>query len=137
MATRSNIGIMDDDGSIRSIYCHWDGYPEHQVPILTQHYATTEQVESLIALGNLSVLGTSIGEKHDFDADRGYARKMGWCMAYGRDRGEADQHAEAHTGLASLLKEREEYVYVYKAGQWWLVDNGRLVSAADVLKKIR
>lgn len=25
MATRSNIGIVNQDGSITGIYCHWDG----------------------------------------------------------------------------------------------------------------
>jgi hypothetical protein len=136
MATRSNIGIMNEDGSIRSIYCHWNGYPEHHVPILTQHYATQDQAEELVALGNLSCLGTSIGEKHDFDKDRGKARELGWCMAYGRDRGEEEQQAETHANLDLLSKDGEEYVYVYKAGQWWLAEDGRLVSAADVLEGI-
>ncbi len=30
MATRSNIGIVNDNGSVTGIYCHWDGYPEHK-----------------------------------------------------------------------------------------------------------
>jgi len=29
MATRSNIGIVNEDGSVTGIYCHWDGYPEN------------------------------------------------------------------------------------------------------------
>ena len=28
MSTRSNIGILNKDGTIESIYCHLDGYPE-------------------------------------------------------------------------------------------------------------
>ena len=29
MATRSTISIQKNDGTIRSVYCHWDGYCEH------------------------------------------------------------------------------------------------------------
>jgi hypothetical protein len=29
MGTRSRIGLEDPEtGTVRSIYCHWDGYPE-------------------------------------------------------------------------------------------------------------
>ena len=38
MATRSNIGIVNEDDSITAIYCHWDGYPEHNGKILLNHY---------------------------------------------------------------------------------------------------
>ena len=37
MATRSAIGYIRPDGSIRAVYCHWDGSPGHQLPILTEH----------------------------------------------------------------------------------------------------
>ena len=47
MSTRSRIGILNPDGSTRTIYCHSDGYPEHQLPILTQHYSSIEKVEEL------------------------------------------------------------------------------------------
>ena len=29
MSTRSVIGILQDDKSVNSVYCHFDGYPEH------------------------------------------------------------------------------------------------------------
>ena len=29
MATRGNIAIVNEDGSITSIYVHWDSYPEY------------------------------------------------------------------------------------------------------------
>ena len=40
MSTNSRIGILHEDGTTETIYCHWDGYPEHQMPILTEHYNT-------------------------------------------------------------------------------------------------
>lgn len=57
MATRSNIGIKLDNGSIEMIYCHWDGYLSYNGKILLEHYNTTEKVNELIKLGNISTLG--------------------------------------------------------------------------------
>ena len=34
MATRSNIGILNTDGSVYYIYCHYDGYPDNIAPQL-------------------------------------------------------------------------------------------------------
>ena len=50
MSTNSRIGILHEDGTTETIYCHWDGYPEHQMPILTEHYNTAEKVKALLAL---------------------------------------------------------------------------------------
>lgn len=50
MSTRSTIGIKEN-GIIRSIYCHWDGYPENNGKILYEHYNSKEKVEELLRLG--------------------------------------------------------------------------------------
>ena len=34
MGTRSRIGIRNADDSVDSIYCHWDGYPDHNGRLL-------------------------------------------------------------------------------------------------------
>ena len=34
MATRSTISIQKKDGTIRSVYCHWDGYCEYNGVLL-------------------------------------------------------------------------------------------------------
>ena len=36
MATRSYIGIKTDEKKVYSFYCHWDGYPSHQLPYLNK-----------------------------------------------------------------------------------------------------
>ena len=58
MATRSAIGYKLPNGDIKASYCHWDGYPGHQLPILVKHYQTLEQVEALVAPGSMSQLRT-------------------------------------------------------------------------------
>ena len=37
MGTRSRIGVMHGD-KLKSVYCHWDGYLEHNGRILQEHY---------------------------------------------------------------------------------------------------
>ena len=58
MGTRSAIGYQLPSGSINAVYCHWDGYPKHQVPILMEHYNSLEKVKALIKPGSMSSLRT-------------------------------------------------------------------------------
>jgi len=117
MATRSNIGILNSDGTVNYIYCHFDGYLEHNGTILNEHYTTESAVRDLIALGDLSLLGPEIGDKQDFNGNR----NKQWCLAYGRDRGESG--IEVRTcSYADYTKEYfEEYIYLFTPGQGWEV----------------
>ena len=63
MATRSRIGIELMDGSIKSIYCHWDGYPEGVGKVLKENYTDAEKVKKLIDLGDISSLGKEYNEE--------------------------------------------------------------------------
>jgi len=82
MATRGRIGLLLDDGSIRSVYSHWDNYPEGTGKILTDKFNTKEKVEELIAGGDISCLET--------DTDwKGNRRKETFTLYY-KDRGDLD-----------------------------------------------
>jgi hypothetical protein len=113
MATRSYIGVRNTNGTVDYIYCHFDGYPEHNGQILTEHYADMGKVNALLKLGDLSVLGEEIGEKHDFDKPI-----KGWCRAYGRDRGESN--VSVATGdYSELIKDQNvDYIYVFDGDYW-------------------
>jgi len=54
MATRARIGIQLKNGSILSVYHHWDGYPEWLGRILNTHYNTRQKVAELIDGGDMS-----------------------------------------------------------------------------------
>jgi hypothetical protein len=71
MSTNSSISTKIDN-KIISIYCHWDGYLEHNGKLLVENYKTLEAVKELLDLGYLSSLGKTINE----------------CVAYHRDRDE-------------------------------------------------
>ena len=108
MATRSSITIKELDGSVKSIYCHWDGYPAHNGKILDEHYTDPDKVRALIALGSLSILGPEIGEKQDF---RNHIEGM--CLAYGRDRGDLGTEATPYVN-----EQAYNYTFHVKTGKW-------------------
>ena len=121
MATRSNIAYKTAEGKIRSVYCHWDGYPEHNGEILRRYYTTQEKVEALIALGSISSLGFEIGEKQDFD-DRS-TQKDSWTLAYHRDRGE-ELVINEYDDIPSWIDDMEEYAYLWNGNEWIVNDHG-------------
>lgn len=115
MSTRSTIAVKTSNG-VDIIYCHFDGYPQHHLPILKAYYNTPEKVKELIALGNLSSLDASptCPKGHTFNnAIEGY------CVAYGRDRGERGQEAKHYTTWADAMKEQQqEYNYIFTENGW-------------------
>ena len=58
MGTRSRIGYELPDHSVVSVYCHWDGYLEHNGRILVQEYLDRDKVQELIDGGGISSLRT-------------------------------------------------------------------------------
>ena len=60
MGTRSNIAYKKSDGKIVSMYCHYDGYPEHNGVILSEHYNTKEKARALVDNGYQSGLEETV-----------------------------------------------------------------------------
>jgi|TARA_A200000159_G_scaffold159658_1_gene178589 hypothetical protein len=121
MATRSNIAYQTPEGKIRSIYSHWDGYPECNGKILVDNYKSIEKIKALIELGSVSALGAQIGQQQDFD-DRSTQKKE-WTLAYHRDRGEELCIAE-YDDIPSWIADMEEYAYLWNGKEWLVNDHG-------------
>jgi hypothetical protein len=127
MGTRSTIAIQNEDGTVTGIYCHWDGYLSHNGDILQNHYNTEAAVRELIALGDLSSLGSEIGEKHPFDTynlteGQKDPRWKDWCTAYGRDRGETNIEAcTCHNWRQFVNEYGQAYDYLFVPGKGWHV----------------
>jgi hypothetical protein len=117
MATRSRIAIENQDGSITSIYCHWDGHIETNGVILNNNYNTKDKVEALIELGNLSSLDKTLET----------------TVAYARDRGE-DSHQAIYSNVEELFEDGfssgVEYVYCFTKDGIWLVNELGSVNVA-------
>ena len=121
MATRSNIAYKTPEGKIRSIYAHWDGYPEGNGKILVDNYTDQAKIEALIALGSISSLGSEIGEQQDFDNRE--TQKKEWTLAYHRDRGESLVINE-YDDIPSWIADMEEYAYLWNGQEWLVNDHG-------------
>jgi hypothetical protein len=124
--TRSQVGKIDKNGNITSVYVHWDGYPDNMLPKVKKYDA--KGVGELIKLGKsgISSLEAEIGKKHDFSNPT-----KGWTIFYGRDRGETNNMISKGNAknVRNYLKDVSneagaEYVYLYdeRDGQWYMAD---------------
>ena len=128
MGTRSRIGVLHGD-IVKSVYCHWDGYLEHNGAILQEHYNSAKANE-LVSLGDLSSLRPSIGVEHAFSrfetemSQENYDDLYGdMCTFYGRDRGEANQEWKVAHTFEEFLDQCDhcgaEYYYIMRDGVWY------------------
>ena len=108
MSTRSTISIKTSKTGGKTIYCHWDGYPEHNGKLLVENYSTPAAITELMLLGDLSNLDLTPAK----------------CKAYHRDRNEPWGMVEPRdvnaSEMASVGKEYGvDYVYIYNNEFEW------------------
>ena len=157
MGTRSMIAIQNPySKDIRAVYCHWDGYLEHNGSLLHKHYSASPKANNLIALGDISSLKAEIGEKHAFsqfdlpkdEVEAFKAATENMCTFYTRDRGESTPFKVFPT-LAKAADYYDgcgvEYLYVYKytkasdysTGEWhYKKPGGRWKKLAPAIRKL-
>lgn len=137
ISTRSLIGIINKDDSVDTIYCHWDGYPSNQGPLLTQFYNTADKVRDLIALGGISYLAEKLEPttgSHSFEHP-----EQNVVVAYHRDRGEDWEHNKsAHfANIDELISDIgwEDYVYLFdvRTESWRYAPTYKLKSLHNFL----
>ena len=136
MATRSTIALEYADGTIGQVYCHWDGYLEHNGVLLSKHYSNPFILRDLIDLGDISSLRPTVGTKHAFSKlevpmdGEAYDKLYGdMTTFYGRDRGETGTSAKKFASYEDYLlnHQYEEYEYILRSvhGQavWFVADH--------------
>ena len=156
MGTRSRIGVMHGD-KLKSVYCHWDGYLDHNGRILQDHYDSAK-ANHLVSLGFISSLKENIGEKHPFspfelptelrnmthgEFEAAYGNMTTF---YGRDRGESGVDFTVDQSYDEFLSKDYDYEYYYimNDGVWYVgvaydVDGmvpGQLYVLAEQLAKL-
>ena len=112
MGTRSTIALEYADGTVGQVYCHWDGYLEHNGMILYKHYSDPFKLRQLMDLGDLSSLGERIGTQHAFDQ-----APQGECTFYKRDRKENGVAQKMFADYENYVRchQYEEYEYILRA----------------------
>jgi len=152
MGTRSRIGVMHGN-KCKSVYCHWDGYLEHNGAILQEHYDSAK-ANNLVALGDMSSLRPEIGEQHAFsyhdlpkdEVEAFKATTENMCTFYGRDRGETGTEFKVAHNFSEFLEQVEhcggEYYYVMEDGLWYCGSiygafKGQLVLLSQALDSVK
>jgi hypothetical protein len=148
MGTRSTIALEFADGTVQQVYCHWDGYLDHNGKILQEYYSDPFKLRELIDLGDLSSLRPNIGEKHAFSQFELRAEEVAgyklltenMCTFYGRDRGETGVDAKKFKDFADYRANHqyEEYEYILRAcgdkAVWFVADhNDTYMPLVDAL----
>lgn len=146
MATRSTIALEFADGIVQQVYCHWDGYLDHNGKILLENYSDPFKLRDLIDLGDISSLRPEIGEKHHFSQFEAgisgdeYDRLYGdMTTFYGRDRGETGVSARSYVSFLDYRanSQFEEYNYILRRDGKWYVEfygkfDGLLTEALEI-----
>ena len=131
MATRSAIAIKHGRNTIKSVSCHWDGYPEHNGRILQEYWNNPMIINQLIDMGDMSSLGATIGKKVEFHATPKYMQNdfemaiSYQCVFYNRDRGENTSFRTFETEAEFVEHYDEagiEYYYLFDNGVWYVRD---------------
>ena len=137
MGTRSTIALEFADGTVEQVYCHWDGYLEHNGQILLKHYSNPFILRDLIDLGDISSLKPTIGTKHAFSHFELRAEEVAeykvltenMTTFYGRDRGEDGTSARKFKDYEDYAANHqyEEYDYILRndngVAVWFVCDH--------------
>jgi hypothetical protein len=110
MSTRSHIGIQNDDLTITSIYCHFDGYPSRVGLDLFNYYQDKEKVKKLLSFGMIRSVEEDIKK----------------VFAYHKDGGEEFWQAQ-HKSIKDYENFQKEdigieYIYLYINNRWITYD---------------
>ena len=114
MSTNARIGLGLADGSVLSVYHHWDGYPEWLGRILNQEYNTKEKVAELLDGGNMSSCWSD--NVYDYDKQE-FVKRDPQPEYYGGDS-EAPRLSKNFTQFAFDSKSGEEFLYLFSENEW-------------------
>jgi len=114
MGTRSRIGLELSDGSILSVYHHWDSYTSWLGRILTTHYNAKSLAEELIDGGDMSCCWTD--ERWDDSGVKGV-----YGPQYYSQRGD-DCPPRLDKDMDEFFADGEEYSYIFRNGNWYAYD---------------
>lgn len=138
MGTNSIIGLVSpEDGVIRGVYCHFDGYHSHNGEILFQHYQDVNKIAQMIDLGGLSSLKPEIGESYDHEGmfqalgleddphnpnsvrSKLQEIKRKQCTFYIRDYGRDGPKHEEYASIEDFFDNSPGFAYLFVDGVWW------------------
>ena len=124
MSTRSRIGLELSDGSILSVYHHWNGYPEWLGRILQTHYNAKSLAEELIDGGDMSICWTD--ERWDDSGVKGV-----YGPQYYSQRGD-NSPPRLDKDMDEFFADGEEYAYLFTNGEWVCYELGETPEPVEI-----
>ncbi len=125
MSTNCTVAIKNEDGSVTSIYGHWDGYLNGVGSELLKNYTTENDIKELIMLGDCSTICDSV-------------------EAYHRDKGEDWENVQPKVfeDYEQMLDTNsQEYNYIFENNQWYVIEgydeNGKLQDLEEAIANDR
>lgn len=113
MSTRSQIGILNKDGSVDSVWCHWDGYPSNNGTLLLDNYTKVKDIRALLADGNLSSLNKPE-----------------------QDRGSDGPTHSANVDEFLAIDGWQEYFYLFKNRRWYVSTGDNAIGFVPLTRKM-
>ena len=106
--TRSQIGKIKKNGKISSVYMHYDGYPDHMLPIIKKGYADGKAVDTLLKKGGGSGLEVKIDD----------------IKFYGDKTTTTGDIKNVTQFVKDAANNGAEFIYLYseKDSKWYMVD---------------
>lgn len=122
MSTRSTIAVLNPDGTVSQVYCHFDGYLSGVGVELFENYTDFDSVKELVELGDMSALGSDV-----------YS-----TIYYGRDRNETGTEPYVFKSYEDYKTSKgswNDYNYYFDSLQWFYKkwDDGEWKSLAEAL----
>jgi hypothetical protein len=99
------------DGSILSIYCHYDNYPEFNGAKLVENFNSYEKASELVDLGDISCLWTNAGWNNETLPETG-------PLPYSSRGDNSPPRLDADLCEYLLPDNSEEFAYVFRSGEW-------------------
>ena len=120
MSTRSAIGYMRNDGTVRAVYVHWDGYLNGVGKTLIENYDLIG-VNDLLDLGNISALRETVDS----------------TKFLGRDGGNDNVEAREFKSEYEMVDwfSWSEYFYILNDDKWYVSEHcAEFLPLAERLK---
>jgi len=109
MSTHCSIAVVNDDGTVEAVYCHFDGNVRSVGRALVLKFNSKEAAQSLVALGDLSSVA---GRLEAFSRDLGEPFEDNKPRTYG--------NLETYGMLVTEEIVDSGYRYFFRDGQWYV-----------------
>lgn len=129
MGTRATVSILNENGTVESVYCKSDGYLARTGEYLYMYYGKAEKIKQLISMGAMLILEKEIdipeGVSHGYEYED---RAKDVTTFFQRDGHSKDSFSKMsiHDDLTTFFNNNDfqEFDYLFKVedNTWYLIN---------------